>query len=341
VLLGGEHDSTTLPATRVVLHRVGKQLQGPVDSTLTDARGRFRFRYPSDTSALFLASARYAGIEYFTPPFRSLPGLSDSSLLIVVSDTSSGVLVTLEARHIVVSRPAKDGTRSVLEIVVLANVGSRTRIAADSLRPAWAGRIPSGVVGFGARESDVSPESVQQRNDSVLIFAPVAPGQKQIAYSYTLPASRHAIVFPVDQPAAALNLLLEEFDARVAAPGLTRADSQTIEGRRFLRWSGAGIVGSAVTVRFTPGFGALVLPILVGAIGLALVVGVWWWSRRAPSHAAAPAPEALLDAIARLDAKYLGRQQDVSAAEWQKYEADRARLKAEAGRRLAGSGTGS
>lgn len=341
MLLGRERDSTALAATRVVIHRVSQRAQGPVDSTLTDARGRFRFRYASDTSALFLVSARYAGIEYFTPPFRSAPGERDSTLLIVVSDTASDAPVALQARHIVISRPAADGTRSVLEIVVLSNPGPKSRVAADSLTPSWAGRIPSGVVGFGARESDISPEAVQQRNDSVLIFAPIAPGQKQVAYSYTVPASRHAIVFPVDQPAAALNLLLEESDARVAAPGLVRTDSQTIEGRKFLRWSGTAAAGTAVTVTFSAGLGALVLPVLVGVMMLALVMGVWRWSRRAPARAAAPTAEALLDAIAALDARYLGKAAEVGAEEWRRYQEERGRLKAEVGRRLAGSGTGS
>ena len=39
-----------VPGARVLLHRVGREEQGPIDSVRADAAGRFRFRFQPDTS---------------------------------------------------------------------------------------------------------------------------------------------------------------------------------------------------------------------------------------------------------------------------------------------------
>jgi hypothetical protein len=46
----------------------------------------------------------------------------------------------------------------------------------------------------------------------------------------------------------------------------------------------------------------------------------------------------LVDALARLDARYAGREGDVPAEEWATYVAERARLKRELEAHLAGGG---
>ncbi|MEO8226252.1 MAG: hypothetical protein ABI637_02425, partial [Gemmatimonadota bacterium] len=87
------NDTLVAPGTRVVLHRVGREEQGPVDSTLADARGRFAFRFLVDTSAVYLLSARYAGIAYFATPVHTNPQRPDTAIALIVSDTSSSAPV--------------------------------------------------------------------------------------------------------------------------------------------------------------------------------------------------------------------------------------------------------
>src|SRR5215470_1271625 len=82
-------DSVAVAHARVLLHRIGRSAQGPIDSVTTDAAGRFRFRFTPDTSAVFLASSRFQGIEYFSPAVRQASATPDTTLRIVVSDTSS------------------------------------------------------------------------------------------------------------------------------------------------------------------------------------------------------------------------------------------------------------
>ena len=73
VLRARAADSVPVPLARVVLHRVGRNEQGPVDSTIADARGRFAFRFLADTTAIYLLSARHDGVTYFASPVHTNP----------------------------------------------------------------------------------------------------------------------------------------------------------------------------------------------------------------------------------------------------------------------------
>jgi hypothetical protein len=135
---------------------------------------------------------------------------------------------------------------------------------------------------------------------------------------------------------------VEERDARVSGATLALADSQVIEGRSFRRYTGdvpAG--GTVVLVVGEAGPAAATrraLPALVGAVALALAAAAWWLIRRPSRRGPAVSPEQMLDAIAALDARYAGREPETAADEWQRYGAERARLKAELERTLAARG---
>src|SRR5688572_2487069 len=74
-----------LGRARIVLHRIGSATQGPIDSVITTDDGRFRFRFARDTSALYLVSARFAGIEYFSDAITR----DASDVELVVFDTAT------------------------------------------------------------------------------------------------------------------------------------------------------------------------------------------------------------------------------------------------------------
>ena len=83
----------------------------------------------------------------------------------------------------------------------------------------------------------------------------------------------------------------------------------------------------------------LILAALVGAVALVLALsGGYLLSRRAQRSEGrtpiAPA-EGLLDQLAVLDARYLGREAEIDAGEWAEYQAHRARRKDELQGRLA------
>ncbi len=322
-------DSTPVAGVRVVLHRVGQVIQGPLDSTNTDNRGRFGFRFRADTSSIYLLSARHNGIEYFSTPVHTNPARPDTAIRIIAYDTSSSVPIAVEARHLVVSRPGEDGSRSILDLIVLRNAGQRTRIARDSSRPTWVGQLPRGTMGLEVGESDVSPEAVGRQNDSLLVTAAIAPGEKQLTLEYLVPAGHQVLELPFTEPVAMLNVLAEEHDVIVSGGTLEFADSQSLQGRSFRRWTGAGPAGAVLRV-VLPGAGRApewILGGLVAAVALALAIaGGRLMMRRATTGVSGSAEE-LLETLAGLDARYQGRQAEMSAGEWRHYESERARLK--------------
>jgi hypothetical protein len=326
-------DTITITAAKVMLHRIARDRQGPIDSIVTDSRGRFQFRFTPDTAAVFLVSAGWDGIEYFSSPLHLEPSLPDTGLVLVVSDTSSAARVATVSRHLVISRPGADGLRPALEIVVISNAGPATRIAPDTLHPSWSIRLPKNVAGFTAGSGDFSSEALTTRDDSVLVFAPIAPGDKQLLYTYAIPPDPGSVSIPVGDSIGTFTILLEEMGLKVR--GLVAVDSQVIEGRTFRKWEGTAAAGSSITIGFPGNQTAWVIPALVGGIALVLIGFAVMALRRKPvTIIAAPS---LIDQLARLDARYDGKQSSTAAAEWENYQRERARLKAELQLELARS----
>ena len=347
VVRPGAADTVPLAGVRVVLHRVGTAAQGPIDSVLTAAGGRFRFRYTPDSGAVYLLSARYHGIEYFSQPLGIDSARADGPISLLVHDTSSTAAVELAARHVVIPRPGEGGEREVIDFVVLRNSGHLTRVAPDSAAPSWVMPLPPGSEGLDLGQSDVSTEAVTREGDSLYLAAPIGPGEKQLALQYHLPAGMAVVAVPIGVAGGPVNVLVEERGARVSGPGLAPADTQLVLGRTFRRWSGEIPAGGLIRVQL-PGPGQAppwLLAALVGGVVLALAAAAWRVRGTATAGRTAPGfalpGEPLLDRIARLDAAYAGREADTPAAEWQGYLEERARLKAELEAALAaGRGRG-
>ena len=256
-------------------------------------------------------------------------------------DTSSSAPVSLEARHLVVTQPGEDGSRNVLDLMVLLNGGQRTRVAPDSAGASWGGLLPSGTSGLELGESDVSPEAVARRGDSILVAAPLAPGEKQLTVQYAIPAGQKNLELRFAEPVSSVNVLAEENDVLVSGGSLALADSQVFQGRSFRRWSGDVPAGGTLRIALpgrdrVPGW---LLPSLVAAI-VVVLAGTGWYFLVRQAQAPAPSPAQLLDAIAALDARYLGREAETSSAEWVSYQTERRRLKAELEAALAAGAPG-
>ena len=326
-------DTIHAPGVRLVLHRVGRSAQGPLDSVVTDRDGRFRLRFPADTTYLYLLSASYAGIEYFSSPINTNPAVPDTAMVVAVFDTSSTQPVDQVARYLVIRRAAADGSRSVLDLIVLGNSGARTRLAADTLVPSWQGFVPTGIGTIRVGEADLSADAIVFRGDSIMVFAPIAPGEKQIAMEYAIrPGVPLRLRF--SQDSVATNVLVQDAGARVEGAEMMAADSQVIEGERFDRWVGAPHAGEIITVSFGRRRGAVppwLLPAMVGFMGAGLLAAVL---RRRPRKPVVSL-EALTDRIAELEARYGGREGDVPADEWAQYLEERDRLRAELAAHLA------
>ena len=155
------HDTVAVAGAHVTLHRVTAKDPGPVDSAVSDARGRFTFRLAPDSGVVYLVSAKWSGIEYFAAPFVVHTESPYPAATVVVSDTSSTIAIKLIARHLIVSPAAPDGTREVVDLFVLDNPGPETRVAAIALSPTWQARLPRFAANAHAGNSDFAADAVQ------------------------------------------------------------------------------------------------------------------------------------------------------------------------------------
>ena len=318
-------DTVAAGGAMVVLHRVATASQGPVDSIQAGSDGRFRFAAVADSGAILLLSARWDGVEYFSAPVGRDHAPPNTDLLIVVADTAAGAPVALTARHLVIGAPAPDGTRNVVDLMILGNDGSRTRVAASAETPTWRFRLPSSAANVVLGESDFAEDAVRIRGDTLSLMAAIPPGARQLLVHYQLPPATRALRVPFIEGAPLTNVLLEEGDAEVLG-ALKRADTASVEGVRYVRWTGSVPAGTDLQLRFGRAglLPSWLLPLLgvllAGALALVAVRGV-----RQPAVASGAPKEGdeLLDAIARLDAAHAGRQAAMPADRWQQYLADR------------------
>jgi hypothetical protein len=283
VARGGAGDARTPVAGRwAVLHRVTAQGGAPLDSVRTDRGGRFRFQLAvPDSTAVYLVSTEWHGVGYFSAPVRLIGRPVDTLETLVVWDTSStGPPIALVRRLTTVARlDNADGAFDVLEVFYLQNIGATARVSSDTARPVWSAAIPGGAIQFLPRESDVSPEAVVRRGDSIAVYGTLAPGPiRQVSVTYALPSDLRTLILSVDQPTGQIDLLIEGEGADVSGPSVTALPPDSIEGRTFRRFAtGPLSAGAALTVTLPARrIGAqTALPFVVGALALAFVAAAW------------------------------------------------------------------
>jgi len=325
-------------AGRVVLHGISSKVQGPVDSVTTGADGRFAFRFHYDSGSVYILSSRYAGIEYFSRPL--LVGGQPDSTDLLVHDTSSSAPVSVAGHYWVIGQPTSAKRRPVLDLVLLHNGGPLTRIARDSLGASWTMPLPAGATEVSVGQGEFSAAAIQARGDTLALLAPLMPGDRQLVLQYTVPLARQ-VTLPVTQASDSLVVLLEERDATVRTTGFAAADTQRIDNRVYRRWVGVLPAGGNVEVRFATAESGGALAPLVGVMALALgAAAVVALRRRRPAPvSAADRVSRLVEEIAMLDATYAGREAELDAETWQRYQTDRARLRRDLDIALAARGT--
>lgn len=326
VLRGTRAGQTPIASQWVIIHRVGPDHAGPIDSTRTDAAGRYTLHYrPSgDTTAIYFVSTSYGGVAYFTSPLRAPVVAGDDASLTVFDTTSGPVKIALGGRHLVIGAPHPDGHRPVVEIFDLKNDSTVTRVARDSASPVWTTHIPDAALDVQVNPSGtVSPSAMSRHGSLIGLFVPISPGIRQFAINYELPKSAFPLSIPFDQSADVVEVMVEEPTARVTGLALREVAPVSTEGHNFRRFLGQDapantllrvdvptLVGAERT-RVYQGVGAVV----VGAMLIALLfAGRRAWPRRRFAIAAgatrgesAPQPspaEALVHAIAALDSEF-------------------------------------
>jgi hypothetical protein len=239
----------------------------------------------------------------------------------------------------------------VAEIYELSNDTILTRVAGDEGAPLWSAIVPAGVADFSSGPEMLSNEAITLTSGRVTAFAPIAPGLKRIAFTYSLPPEAFPLSMPVEQATDVLEVLIEDREGEVIGPGLEETAPSNIEGHMFRRFQVQNIAAaSVITVRLptasiarratSPWLIAAVAMLMVGALVVALrrsrsrarpVVVV----PASPSHVMIESDaNALAREIAELDAAFEASS-PADATARTRYEELRARLKHRLAERLA------
>jgi len=236
----------------VVLHRVGPDRAGPLDSVRSDSRGRYSFKYARTGSdqAVYFVSATYDGIAYFTPPLAEGKVSGDDGEITVFDTTSKRVPLTLRGHHVVVSTADANARRSVVEVYDLSNDSSVTRVAAGQKQESatWQTHITPGASDFKVGQGDISPGAVEFANGVVSVFAPLAPGIKQFSFSYSLPAKSFPLKLPLEKETGIYEIMIEEKAGSVTGPHLREVDPVTVDDRNFRRFLASDMPENSVAV---------------------------------------------------------------------------------------------
>jgi hypothetical protein len=321
----------------VVLHRVARDKSGPLDSVRSDAWGRFAFRYtPVGTSAVYFASAMYAGVAYFTSPFTSDSASRTGAELTVFDTTSVGLRVATRSRHIIVYAADSAGLCRISEVFWLENTGTRTRVPAGR-DASWQSLLPAGAVGVHVDDGDVAEQAVKVRDNRLEVFAPFPPGLRTLQVSYQVAAAHFPLTVPVPDSLAALEVLAERPEVRAIGATLAPQAAVSVSERQFQRFLAHDVAaGATFVISATGGASAtrgVYVAVLVALAALTLLIGMARLmatpvAMRLPGRAVPKRAEALARAIADLDERF-GRTRTPTDGERAAYVAARESLKAE------------
>jgi hypothetical protein len=349
VVLGTREGQEPVRDVWVILHRVGSDTAGALDSIRTSTRGAYGFRYRpfGDSSAIYFVSASYGGIAYFTPLHREIVS-GDDATITVFDTTSRAITIHVGGRHVIIGAPQANGRRPIGEVYELLNDTTVTLVARDST-PLWTARIPPRAEGFQLNAgTDLAPGAVTRRDDVIGLFAPLSPGVRQLPFTYELPGSAFPLDIRVDRPTGILELLVQEPAAKVTGPRLEEVAPVNTEGRTLRRFLARDVPPGSTFHVDLPALSGVTRTTLMFSIAAALAAAMLAAlgltrarreSSRRPVSVAVPAPsspsETLLRAIAALDLEF-EQSTDRSDAAQREYAARRAALKAQLAVALAG-----
>jgi hypothetical protein len=200
--------------------------------------------------AIYFVSAFYDGIAYFTSPLSEGRVRGDDGEITVFDTTSSHVPVSVRGHHIVVSGVDANARRSVVEVYDISNDSSVTRVAMGDKpeNATWRAHLIPGATDFRVSQGDVSAAAVSFTNGTVNVFAPIAPGLKQLSFSFSLPAKAFPLKLPSEAATGVYEILIEEKTGTVTGPNLKEVDPVTVDERNFRRFLASDMPENSVAV---------------------------------------------------------------------------------------------
>ena len=240
-----------VPNVMVTLHRVGSDTAAPLDSIRADAAGRYQFHFTrtGDQRALYFVSAQYGGVAYFTPPLAHSTVKGEEAEIAVFDTTSAPVPISSRGHHVVVSAVDANGVRSITEVYELANDSTVTRVAPTTGDgDVWSVVLPAKARDFQVSQGDIPAQAVRFEDGRARVYAPLAPGLKQLAFTYSMPASAFPLSIPIIRDTQIFEVLIEEEKGTVSGAKLVEKDPVVLERRSFRRFLADDVPANSVSV---------------------------------------------------------------------------------------------
>jgi hypothetical protein len=192
----------------------------------------------------------HGGVAYFTPPLTESRTGGEAAEIAVFDTTSHSVPITIRGHHLVISAVDTRALRSVVEVFELSNDSSVTRIAASERADGatWRTSILRAASNFRVTQGDIPTDAVTYANGLVTVFAPLAPGVKQISFSYSLPASSFPLKLPLEGRTDVYEILIEDQSGSATGPNMKEVDPVNVEGRNFRRFLASNVPENSIAV---------------------------------------------------------------------------------------------
>jgi hypothetical protein len=248
VVRPGKDRMLPVPSVWVTLHRVGTDHAAPLDSVRADNSGHytFNFRRSGEPGAIYFVSAMYGGVAYFTPPLQKSTVTGEDAEIAVFDTTSGPVPISIRGHHVIVSAVDVNAERAVTEVFELANDSSVTRVASPNGPAVWSTILPTGAKSFSVTQGDVPAAAIKFEDGKAMVYAPIAPGLKQIAVNYSVPAENFPMSIPVAKETQVFEVLIEEEKGTVTPAKIKEVAPVALEKRNFRRFLGPDIPANSV-----------------------------------------------------------------------------------------------
>lgn len=296
----------------VILHHVGADIQGELDTARVASDGTFSFRLPTvpdeEASEIYFASIRHHGVLYFGQAVGRAVQL-DSVYEIQTYDTVSveprGRALPIQVRNVFLE-PEDDRWR-VTDLLQVRNEASRTLVARDD-GVVWRHALPDGAEDFSLGQGELTSGSAGFERGALVVQGAIPPGERLFVARYTVPDPYLSL--PLDGVTEVLELMVREPAPALDVPGLTRAEGVELEpGTTYRRYTGTGLQPQILRLeegsepaRFPVEWMAVLLALLLAGAGLYAFRGSL---APAPAGAAeqAAAPAAVGGAVPADDAR--------------------------------------
>lgn len=325
-----------LSGATVVLHRVGPETSGEIDSIQTVMDGSFEILLPhvpshSVDSEIFFASVQYRGLYYFGPAITNAVQL-DSTYMIQAYDTLTvppgGADLTLLSRSLFLEKSNQGWTAT--DVFQLQQEEDRTLYSPEN-GVTWSYPLPSGTRNFEVGQADFAPEMIRMDGDRMKMSTPLPPGERYLMVRYDLPDNE--FLLPLPGRTDRLEILVREPGPPAEFPPLVAATPLELEpGNVYRRYAGDSLSDTQIQAAVAPepwAFPAEWLGLLLAVILVA--AGVYGFRRRGRSLQPPPLPgkqggrDEIVLAIARLDEAF-ERNPEPSPEARSAYEARRRAL---------------